>query len=525
MIAAGRVDDMIQGVTTLLDGMAERHARDLLRLKQELRRRYGRSSERLSEDQLALVFEALDAQARAAGEPPPRVELDEAQPRSPEQPEREKRKRRAAKRKPLPTTLPRERIVVAVPEAERACTGCGEPRAVIGFEQSEQLEYIPARFLVREIAREKLACPRCKQSGVVCAPPPPKLVERGLLGSGLVAQVIVAKYKEHCPLYRQREIYKRCGVDLPRSTLGDAVAQAAALLEPVARRIRKRVLAADIVSTDDTGLLVLDRDAPGHIKRGFLWPYVAEGRFASFDYTPTRQGAGPQTLLADFRGYLQVDGHAVYHKLFETKLGEPTPRRLEVGCWAHGRRYFVRALEAGDLRAGAIVALVQQLYRVEREAKERGLAPAERKALRGEQARPVLDKIAHWLTDMQPRVLPKSPLGEAIAYVKTRWTALTRYLEDGRLEIDNSQVERLIRIVAVGRKNFLFAGSDEGAKRAAILYSVIGTAALHEIEPWAYLKDVLEKIAGGWPQRELDALLPDAWAAAHPDALRCPRPA
>jgi hypothetical protein len=216
-----------------------------------------------------------------------------------------------------------------------------------------------------------------------------------------------------------------------------------------------------------------------------------------------------------------VDGFQGYDDLF---AGDDCPR-IEVGCMMHARRYFVRAVDGGDLRALPAVAQIRALYAVERKAKKRELGPEARRALREAEAQPLLEEFSKWLEAMKVRATPKSPLGRAIGYTQARWTALNRYLEDGRLEIDNGEVERLIRIVALGRKNFMFAGSDAGAERAAVAYTVLATCALHEVDPWAYVKDVLEKIAGGWPQREIDRLLPDRWIEEHPEALRRNPPA
>jgi transposase len=532
MVEAGRVDEMIDAVVALMDQMSDAHVRTLLALRRQLEERFGRKSEKVSEAQLLLAFAALAEElgqeqaeeAAAAALPRPALELDEGEPREGRAGDEEARERRRARagRNPFPPALPREEVVVAVAEAERTCAGCGAERPVIGHEESELLEYVPASFVVRRIRREKRACPRCR-AGVVTAPAPPKLVERGALGAGLVAQVLVAKFKDHVPLYRQRQIYKRHRVALPRSTLGDAVAAGLTLLRPLAERIRARVLSGDLVQTDDTGLRVLDRDRPGHVKLGHLWPYVGgeEGRFAYFAYSPTREGRWPKALLEAYRGYLQVDGYGGYDALFE---GEACAR-VEVGCFAHARRYFVRALEVGDVRAAEPLAMIQALYRVEREAEEAKLDAAARRRLREERARPTLDALGAWLEATEGALPPQMPLGKAIAYTRRRLAALRRYLEDGRIEIDNSRVERLIRLVAVGRKNYLFAGSDAAAHRAAVAYSLIATCALHEIDPWAYLEDVLEKVAAGWPQREIDALLPDAWLRDHPDALRCEPPA
>lgn len=523
MLESNRADDMITGVVGLFDAVTQRHAEQLrAALRKRARELYGRRSEQISDAQLVLLFDLLREQAAEAAVPPltgAAAELDEAQAKGAPSEKRQRRQRRAQDAG-FPAELPRVPVTVPVPEAERHCPGCGGERTCVDFDESELLEYEPARFHVRKIRREKRACPKCRDT-VIRAPAPPRVVERGQLGAGLLAQVLVSKYLEHTPLYRQREIYKRSGVDLPRSTLGDAVAAVCHLLLPVARRIREKVFAYDIVSTDDTGLRVLDPEHPQGVKRGYLWPYVAAHRWAYFAYTPNRSGNGPQAELADYRGYLQVDGYAVYDELFR---GEDCPR-IPVGCFMHARRYFVKALEAGDLQALPPLAQIRALYGVEREAKDAGLAAEERKALRAEKARPLLDELTAWLAAMEPQAVPKSPLGQAIGYARHRWDALQRYLDDGRLEIDNGEVERLIRLVALGRKNYLFAGSDAGADRAAVAYTILATGTLHEIDPWAYVKDVLEKIAGDWPQREIDRLLPDRWLEEHPDALRRQRPA
>jgi len=521
-LSQGCTEDMVTGVVRLFDAMAEQHARVLFRFKQELRQRYGRKSEQISDAQLELLFELFQEQAAEANTPElsgAQGELDEAQPKEKRSEASEKRQRRAGS-KAWPEDLPRETVTVPVPENEVKCETCGEEMAVVGHDESEVLEYVPASFRVRKIRREKRACGKCRDT-VVRAPAPPRVVERGRLGAGLVAQILVSKYLEHTPLYRQRQIYKRCRVSLPRSTLGDAVAAACHLLQPLARRIRQRAFAHDILATDDTGLRVLDKSCQKGSRRGVLWPYVAGHRWAYFAYTPTHGWKWPQEELKDYRGYLQVDGFQGYDDLF---AGDDCPR-IEVGCMMHARRYYVRAVDGGDLRALPAVAQIRALYAVERKAKKRELGPEARRALREAEARPLLEEFSEWLEAMEGRATPKSPLGRAIGYTQARWTALTRYVEDGRLEIDNGEVERLIRLVALGRKNFMFAGSDAGAERAAVAYTVLATCTLHEVDPWAYVKDVLEKIAGGWPQREIDRLLPDRWIDEHPEALRRNPPA
>jgi transposase len=522
MHTKGASVELVEGVTGLLNAMAEQHARSLFALKQQLRHRFGRRSEQISDAQLELLFELFQEEVdekSASSLSGAQAELDEAQPKEKRSEESEKRRRRTTSRA-LPEDLPRETVTVPVLESELRCETCGKVREVLGYDESEVLEYEPATFRVRRIRREKRACGKCRDT-VVRAPAPPRVVERGRLGAGLVAQILVSKFLEHTPLYRQRQIYKRYRVDLPRSTLGDAVAAACHLLQPIARRIRERAFGHDILSTDDTGLLVLDKSSPKGRKRGFLWPHVAGHRWVYFAYTPSKEWKGPQEELKDYRGFLQVDGFPGYEALFD---GEDCPR-IEVGCMMHARRYFVEAVDGGDLRALPAVAQIRALYAVERQAKEQGLDPEARRVLRQGEAQPLLAELETWLTTMKPQATPKSPLGRAIAYAQGRWSALTRYLDDGRLEIDNGEVERIIRLVALGRKNFLFAGSDAGAERAAVAYSVLATCALHEVDPWVYIKDVLEKIAGGWSQRDIDRLLPDRWLEEHPEALRRNPPA
>jgi len=462
MQAKGASDEVVNGVMALFDAMSEQHARVLFRFKQELRQRYGRKSEQISDAQLELLFELFQEQVAEANTPElsgAQGELDEAQPKEKRSEKSERRQRRAGS-KAWPEDLPRETVTVPVPESEVRCETCGEEMAVVGHDESEVLEYVPASFRVRKIRREKRACGKCRDT-VVRAPAPTRVVERGRLGAGLVAQILVSKYLEHTPLYRQRQIYKRYRVGLPRSTLGDAVAAGCHLLQPLARRIRERAFAHDILATDDTGLRVLDKSCQKGSRRGVLWPYVAGHRWAYFAYTPNREWGWPQEELKNYRGYLQVDGFQGYDDLF---AGDDCPR-IEVGCMMHARRYFVRAVDGGDLRALPAVAQIRALYAVERKAKERELGPEARWALREVEARPLLGEFSKWLEAMKGRATPKSPLGRAIGYTQARWTALNRYLEDGRLEIDNGEVERLIRIVALGRKNFMFAGSDAGRTR------------------------------------------------------------
>jgi transposase len=522
-MAEGRADEVVALVVEALAKLNRSWTGRLVEVLREQRARYAHRSEKLDSHQLELLDRAIDRLSEQADETPDiDYEVDESQPADPEHPspKREKARRRRVLQQ-LPAGVPRETVEIAVSEAERACPECGRERGVIGFERRGVLELEPPRFRVLEYAREKRACARCK-NGVVSAPPAPVVTERGLYGAGLISHVVVSKYDDHLPLYRQARQFKRESVVIPRSTLGDLVADAAEQLRPVAEAIRAQILAADLVQTDDTGLRVLRPQGAEDDEerlRGHYWPYRS-GSWVYVDYTPTRAGAGPQAWLEPFRGYVQVDEYAGYRKLFTPESG-----RIEVGCMAHARRYFHWAQEQGEPLALEMLGQIATLYRIEEQAREQGLDPPGRKALRAQAAPAVLDAMEAWLERHAGSVPPKSELGRAIRYMRRRMPALRRYLDDGRLEIDNNGVERLIRGIALGRRNYLFAGSDAGARRGATLYSVIWTTRMHGVDARLYLRDLLERIAAGWPQRELRALLPDAWLAAHPAAPRSPRPA
>ena len=513
MLQEGRSDEALALVVNVLHQLVEDNGRLQARLAQLLKHRFGRRSEKISSEQLRLfldelaeaVPEALPEQPVLASQTAPAAPAVRLQPRK--------------GRRPLPADLPREEVVLEPAAEEKVCTGCGQAKTLMGHERSEVLEFIPAHFKVLVHARAKYVCRACEE-GVSIAPPAAKPIETGLPGFGLIADVLVKKYADHCPLHRMHGIYLRHGVDLAVSTLAGWLAGGSDLLEPIARAIRRKTLNSHVVQTDDTGLRVLDRDAPGGSKRGHIWGYLGDRRWLAFDYTPDWSAEGPATFLINRQGWLQADAYKGYDRLFS----DPGSRVVEVGCFAHARRYFVDALET-DKRAAVAIAFIKELYQVEADAKARGLGPDEKKQLRAERSRPLLNSLGEWIKKTVPAATPKSPLGQALTYTINQWTALTRFLEDGALEIDNNACERALRQVAVGRKNYLFAGSDEGARRAAIIYTVFGTCRLHDVDPWAYTRDVLEKLAGGWKQSRIDELLPPAWAAemtpqpdAEPDA-------
>lgn len=517
LVAQGQADEAIEIACQLLSRLHE-HTHGLeLRLAQMLRQAYGRRSEKIDPRQLVLLLQALARAPEPDGQAEDilaKVALERRANRERDQP-----RTKPTGRKPLPPHLPREEVVHRPPEGELTCPHCREARTCIGAERSEVLDWIPATFRVLVHVREKYACARCRE-GVAIAPLPDRVIDGGRPSAGLLGHVLVAKFRDHLPLNRQVAIFGRAGVELATSTLCGWVRGGAELLEPIAQAIHTRALGAHALQIDDTGLRVLDRSHPAGVRRGHLWALVGDRRWASFRYTPTWEGKAARALVEHRIGWLQADGYAGFDQLFR-RAGATA---IEVGCLAHVRRRFVEALEGGDLRAAIAVEKIRKLYRVERAARDSGLDPPATLALRQAESKPVIDSLGQWIADVYGRVPPKSPLGKALYYTLGRWPALGRFLDDGAVEIDNNGVERALRAACVGRKNWMFAGSHEGAQRAAILYTVISTAVLFAVEPWAYVRDLLEQISSGFPQRHIDELLPEVWRVQHPEARLRPKP-
>jgi transposase len=495
---------LLRGVIAQLLSTVDRLERKASLLQQEVealfRKLFRKHSEKLDPRQLELVFEAM----RDLGISSQQLELLES-----EVVERKQRRSGVAKRQPLPKELPRERVEHPLPEAERCCTSCGEELTKIREEISEQLDYVPASFKIIEHVCGVYACKSCEEA-ITRAPKPPQPIEKGLPGPGLLAQVVISKYTDHQPLYRQAQIYARHGIKLSRSTMCGWVAEAAELARPLVHWMRRDLLHSRIIQTDDTPVTVLDSEGGTH--KGRVWVYLGDRGHPHvvYDYTPTRGGDGPSRFLQGFSGYLQADAYSGYDALYASGSV------LEVGCWAHARRYFHEAaMGTGDTRGLAALAFIHQLFALEREATEANLDAAARRNRRQTAAREILDAFRLWLDDLEPQVLPKSALATAIGYTRRQWTALGRYLDDGELAPDNSASERALRGVAIGRKNWLFAGSDEGGARAAVLYSLIASAKRHGIEPYAYLRDLFTRLPTH-PSDRLHELAPVEWAAAAP---------
>jgi transposase len=384
-------------------------------------------------------------------------------------------------------------------------------RQCIGEEVREQLEYIPASLIVIEHARPKYACPDCA-AHVVIADRLPEPIEKGLPGPGLMAHVATSKYADHLPLYRQEGIYRRLGVEIARSTMSDWMAVAAGLLTPVVDLMLSKILESEVVQNDDTPVPVQDPDGKG-TKTGRLWASVGDRnhRYVVYHYTLDRSRAGPEAIFQGFEGYLQADAYPAYDALYTS--GEI----LEVGCMMHARRGFYEARTSDPARSHQALAFISLLYDVEREAKkheDQGYEAfvAARNGLRTERSRPIFDDFHAWLRAEAPKVLPKSPIGEAINYTRNHWAALVRPLEVGFLELDNGACERALKPVALGRKNWLFVGSDKGGETAAVLMSLCTTCKNLGIDPQAYLRDVLDRISTH-PASRIEELLPDRWQA------------
>jgi len=470
-------------------------------LRELLDAKRSRKSEQLCADQLALFAAAWQArQAEAEATEAPDSSDDDATPGAGESAP----KKRTGGRQPLPRHLKRERIVHDLADSEKHCAACQQDLRPIGEESSERYEYIPAQLTVIEDVCKKYAC-ACT---VKTATKPPQPIEKSTAGASLLAQVIVAKCVDHLPLHRQEKIFERHGVEISRQTMCGWLAQCAGLLKPLYAAAKEVLFQSKVIGTDDTGVKVLDAKLP-FARTGRIWPYSGDQGHPVilYDYTATRQRAGPEEFLKGYRGHLQADAYGGYDAFFK----DPARGLIEVGCWAHARRYFHKALESDQGRMGPALLLIAQLYRVEKRA--RPLGPADRLRLRQFQSQPILDKLRNYLLEIQAEVLPKSPEGRAVRYTLKNWTALTRYCQDGDLEIDNNATERAIRGVAVGRNNWIFFGSDQGGKTAAVLRSFLASCQRVGVDPFLWLKDVLSRIADH-PITRLAELLPHNWAPA-----------
>jgi transposase len=463
----------------------------LLRQKLELfLKRYfgGSKNEGLDPKQLELLLAGLEAAiapASVTGKPAPARSTAPAK----------------AVRQPLPAHLETERVVLEPAEVEQQPEGWRK----LGEEVTEELDWKPAKFIKRLYIRPKYA----KAERIVIAPLPARLIEKGLPGAALLAQVIISKYEDHQPLYRQEKIYdQRHGVKLSRQTMCGWVADLADWLTPIYREMKTGLLARNYLQVDETPIRYLDPDVKGKSQQGWLWTYGHPRGDVVFEWNISRSREGPREFLKEFKGKLQTDGYGVYESLARERNGE----LILIGCWAHARRGFHEAL--GEGRAAAwIVGQIGQLYAVEKALREHRAGPDLRAAVRAWQSRPVLLRLRRALELIRRRVLPKSRLGQAIDYTLSRWEALNRYVDDGRLEIDNNLCENAIRPTAIGKKNFLFIGHPEAGQRSAVIYSVLGSCRRLGINPAEYLQELFERLPKA-KTSEIKSLTPAAWFKA-----------
>lgn len=477
------------------------------------RRQYGQSSEKLNDDQLNLLLEDLSQNVAAQD-----LQVEEATPDTGERQQRRREKQPRRNQGRLPNHLEREDVVIE-PEAG-ACPDCQGDLHVIGEDVSEQLDYVPAKLKVKRIRRPRYGCRGC-ESGIEQAPAPDRLLTGGIATPGLIAHVLVSKFADHLPLYRQAEMLAREGVELDRSTLATWVGRAAWLLEPVRDAVHAHVLEGDRVFGDDTPLPVLE-PGRGKTKTGYLWAYARDDTpFQGSDppavaywFSPDRTAENPRKHLEGYRGILQADAYAGYKNLLED--ADKRGLRL-VLCWAHLRRQLYDVYKAtGSPIASEALRRIQDLYAVEKDVRGK---PAEvRQRERDERARPVVEAMHPWLEQQLAAISGKSKLAKAIRYALTRWSRFTAFLDDGQIELDNNVVERTIRPITLGRKNALFAGADSGGRHWAIVASLIHSAKLNGVEPHGYLRDVLERLIAGHPINRVQDLVPWAYPASMPRA-------
>lgn len=487
------------------DALARQNER-LQHLLQKLKRRqFGRKSEQLPEDQLLFAFEEIETTLAENGA--------EGAKQSPALRDQQARRRRAGRGR-LPAHLPRVEVVLA-PEAT-ACPCCQGPLVEIGTDAAERLDVIPAQFRVVVTKRPKLACRACP--GVVLqAPAPARLIEGGMPTEATVAHVLVSRYADHLPLYRQAQILARQGIEIGREVLADWTGTAATEIVPVVRRMREILLASARLFADETTMPVLD-PGRGQTKKGFAWAIARDDRpwggadppAVVFHYAPGRGAEHPKALLAGYRGILQCDGYAAYKALAAANGGITL-----AFCWSHARREFIELAKGKTAPiATEILKRIAALYAIEAEI--RGKPATLRRAIRQARSRPLVEDLFTWLAAQLVRLPGGSPTAQAIRYVMNHRGGLARFLEDGRIELDNNTAERAIRPLCLSRKNALFASGDDGGARWAAVASLVETCKLNGVDPQRYFTDMLTRLVNGWPNSRIDELMPWCWEPAAP---------
>jgi transposase len=541
LLTGGRNDDVVALVTQLVAQNSELAVRaaeattlkarnaELERQLEKILDRY-KKSEAVSKTQLVLFIDALsrgEAGDVLTDDHDPRRDANEQlRKQSGIDDERDdepktKQPRKQPKREPAPPHLPRLANPIAVAPADRPCPRCGKPRTCIGHDVTEVIELVPAKVIVREDKREKLACEAC-DGELIRAPKIDKVVDGGKYGDALEADILVSKYADGLPLHRQKERYARLGLDMPVSTLVDQVKWSTELLRPLWRAAIAECIASKVMHLDGTGLPVLDRSAPGGKRLGTLWGYVGDNvsaKVAAYVYASTAKAAGqqsgemgPKDILSLREGYTVADAASQFDASFAER-----PNLIECGCNMHGRRYLTKALDAGDTRAALPLAAYKRLYEIEDEIRD--LDPDGKLAVRIAKSKPVFDELVRWVEVHRPFEAPSSKLGEALRYLLNHRVALGRFLESGLVPIDNGPVERLHIRAAIARKNFLFAGSDAGGERAAVAFTILGCCRLAGVNPIEYLTAVFPILAGRVRLIDLPDLLPHKWKLRRDAAL------
>jgi len=480
-----------QMVLTLL-GQIDDLSGQLYYLKRQM---FGKKSEKLHPAQ-RLLFENLYDEIKA--------KVDKQRQSKDEPVKKTKKKNSNHKgRNPLPANLPRKTIDIEPPEEEKVCSVCHNPKQRIGTDTTEVLEYVPASFFVKQYARHKYGCKKC-ESDISIGQLPPRAIDKGIPGEGLLAHIITSKYADQNPLNRLEGILKRHGVNINVSTMCDWVGKCADLLEPLVKMMHKKILQSPKINTDDTRIPIKSRKRKGSTYNGYLWTYIDDQKNVVFDFTPNRSRNGPINFLGDYDGFVQADAYSGYDELFRN--GKAT----EVGCNSHARRKFEYALDSDPVRAARMMVLWGRLYGIEKRAKEESYSDEQLLAARQKEAKPILEEIKIVLDEYKNQVLPKNPMGKAITYALNQWEALKRYVDNPILDIDNNISERTLRMVVIGRRNYMFAGSEAGAWRASIIYSLVASCKLNDHDPFAYFNDVLRKVSTH-PADKIDELLPSNW--------------
>ena len=485
-----------QMVLTLL-GQIDDLSGQLIYLKRQL---FGKKSEKLNPNQ-RMLFEQLYEETKAKVE----------EQRKPKAKKSRRKKSKHKGRRPLPENLHRKIIEIEPSKQDLVCDHCGNNKSRIGEEVTEKLEYVPASFYVSRYIRHKYACKHC-QNNVSIGQLPPMIIDKGIPAESVIAHIITCKFADHLPLNRQVDIFKRHGVYVTTSNMCDWLGDAADMVVPLVKRMQEFIRQSPIINTDDTKIPIKSKKRKGSTYNGYLWVYLDKKGNVVFDFTPNRSREGPINFIGkEYSGNVQADAYSGYDELF--RISDAT----EIGCNSHARRKFEYALDDDPVRASRMMVLWGRLYAIEKRAKEENYSDEQLLAARQRQALPIFDEIKVALNEYKDQVLSKSLMGKAITYVFNQWDALVRYTGDPMFSIDNNISERMLRMVVIGRRNYLFAGSEAGAERAAILYSLVASCKVNGHDPFAYFNDVLKKVST-WPASRIDELLPCNWKPPEPSS-------